>query len=258
MLYVQLHQTYRVFTMKYTFIWSLFVLAQICMPVPIAAESLLKQLEALSENSKSKIPAKQKEIMASAEKQLSQTDILSGAPTVGSVLPDGVLLSTMGESTTLYQALGSKPAIVTFYRGGWCPYCNLQLHAYQKHLSTIHDLGATLIAISPELPDNTLSTKEKNELTFTVLSDTNNSYAKKIGIVFSLPTDLENTYSEFGIDLKKNQGNRKAELPLAATFVIDSRRTIRYAFIDTDYKKRAEPATLIKILEGLRIHTGRN
>lgn len=119
----------------------------------------------------------------------------------------------------------------------------------QLELDRITRLGATLAAISPQTPDNSLSTVEKNNLTFEVLSDTRNQVARGFGIVFQLPEDLRPIYSSFGIDLTKADGDNSFELPLTATYVIDRDRKIRMAFVDPDYTKRVEPEEVIRALD---------
>ena len=119
----------------------------------------------------------------------------------------------------------------------------------QLELDRIASLGATLLAISPQTPDSSLSTVEKNELTFEVLSDAGNNVARAFGLVFTLPEDLRPVYSSFGLDLIKANGDDTFELPLTATYVIDRDRKIRMAFVDTDYTKRAEPADVVAALE---------
>lgn len=215
----------------------------------VIAEGLNEQLQQLSEKSKEGMPQDKVAVMERSLAELKVSKMIKQAPQVGQSLPDATLLDVNGSSKRLYDVIGDKSAIVTFYRGGWCPYCNLQLHAYSTHLEQIESLGATLVAISPELPDQSLTTKQKNDLKFGVLSDKNNQYAHNLKIVFELNNDLKALYTEFGISLEKNQGNDSWELPLAATFVIDRNRVIRYAFVDADYKKRAEPATLISKLK---------
>ncbi|MEE4378592.1 MAG: peroxiredoxin-like family protein [Candidatus Competibacteraceae bacterium] len=215
------------------------------------AETLTEQLDALSASHKKETPADRQAIMDAAEQSLRESGLGNNAPRVGDQLPDGEFVTAKGETTSLYEAIGNRKAIVTFYRGGWCPYCNLQLHAYQEHLPEMEAAGATLVAITPETPDNSLSTSEKHGLKFSVLSDGNNNYARQINIVFALNEQLKPIYQAYGVDLEQNQANDAWELPLAATFIIDADRTVRYAFVDVDYKKRADPEELLRELQQL-------
>jgi peroxiredoxin len=139
--------------------------------------------------------------------------------------------------------------VIAFYRGGWCPYCNLELRALQQALASIQGTGATLVAISPETPDNSLTTQEKNELEFQVLSDRDNQVAREFGLVFRLPASLLPIYEDFGIDLIAHNGNNHFELPIPATYVVRQDGTVKYAFANVDYTKRAEPSEIVNALQ---------
>lgn len=211
-----------------------------------APDFLAKQLEAKAKSSKA--PAEVRKIMADATRELRKSNILKTAKTTGQTAPNFTLSDAQGKPKSLKELLKNGSVILTFYRGGWCPYCNLQLRAYQKVLPEFEQLGATLVAISPEQPDSSLSTTQKNSLKFEILSDPNNLVAKSYGIVFKLPQPLVELYEKFGIDLKTSQGNSANELPIPATYVIDKNGKITYAFLDVDYKKRAEPSEIIQAL----------
>ena len=151
---------------------------------------------------------------------------------------------------SLDSLLEKGPLVITFYRGGWCPYCNLELQSLQKHLNEIKNLGANLIAISPEMPDKSLSVYEKNNLKFSVLSDYDNGVAKKFGLVFELPSNVDELYkNELKLDLAKNNSVDKSELPIPATYVVGKDKKIIYAFVNLDYTQRAEPSEIINILK---------
>lgn len=112
-------------------------------------------------------------------------------------------------------------------------------------------MGASLVAVAPTLPDQSLSTVEKNELEFPVLSDVGNQVAKQFGIVFTLPAELRPIYESFGIDVAKHNGDDTFELPCPATYVIDGSGTIQYSFVHSDYTLRAEPAEILEVLKNL-------
>ncbi len=174
--------------------------------------------------------------------------VLDGAVNVGDTAPGFTLPNASGTDVTLGSLLAQGPVIVLWYRGGWCPYCNLTLRAYQERLDEINALGATLVAISPELPDNALSTKEKNALKFEVLTDVNNRVAKRYGVVFDLTEGVHESYNtSFGLDA--HNGQSSGELPLGATYVIDTDGRVTYAFLHEDYRERAEPS---EVLDALR------
>lgn len=122
-------------------------------------------------------------------------------------VPDFSLPGVTGETISLLETLPSGPVVLTFYRGAWCPYCNIQLAAYEHALPAIAEAGGSLIAISPQKPDGSLSMTVKNNLTFDVLSDTGNGVARKFGLVYTLPDDLKAAYSSFGVDLAAINGD---------------------------------------------------
>ncbi len=173
------------------------------------------------------------------------------AKDVGDRAPGFTLLDHGYRPVSLSGLLEDGPVVLLWYRGGWCPYCNLTLAAYQDHLDEINAQGATLVALSPEVPDRSLSTKEKNELDFVVLSDTNNAVARQYGVVFALTPGVHERYNE-AFEFDSYNGNSSGELPLAATYVIDRDGIIRWAFLDADYRERAEPADVVAALRALR------
>lgn len=119
----------------------------------------------------------------------------------------------------------------------------------QRILDQIHSLGAELVAISPELPDNSLSMTEKNKINFQVLTDQENAFAHQCGLVFTLAEELRPLYKEWGIDLPVHNGENSYELPLPATYVVDQWSRIVLSFVDTDYTKRLEPEDVLSALK---------
>jgi len=180
------------------------------------------------------------------EENLAKTAIKTGAI----IPPNAELTNVTGEVENIYDIIDS-PTIITFYRGSWCPYCNLELKAYQNILPQIKEKGAKLIAISPELPDNSLTFKEKLELEFGVYSDVNNEFAKKLGLVFVLEDKIKALQKELGMDVDALNGNTSGELPFAATLIVDKTGKVTYTFVDENYTKRAEPSEILKELDKL-------
>lgn len=217
-----------------------------------STESLTKKLSDRSEAASKRMPIESKRTMDAATEKLRQSKITETAAKEGSFVPDFTLPNAFGSSFRLTDALEKGPVVLVFYRGGWCPYCNLQLHEYQKSLSRIRDLGAMLVAISPEAPENAEQTIKKGELAFEVLSDTNNRVGRSLGLVFGLPEDLKKLYKSFGIDLEASQKNPDWELPVPATYVVGQDRKITWAFVDVDYKKRADTEDILSALRKLK------
>ncbi|MFI8604627.1 peroxiredoxin-like family protein [Cellulophaga baltica] len=179
---------------------------------------------------------------------VEETNIVGNALQVGETAINFTLPNALGKKITLYDELENGPVILMWYRGGWCPYCNMQLHYMQEMLPAFKKLGASLLAITPETPDNSISTKEKNDLEFEVLSDLDNKVGYEYKVVFKLTEDVKEIY-ENGFELSKFNGNDKGELPLAATYIIGQNKVIQYAFLDADYRNRAEPQDLLEHLK---------
>lgn len=161
---------------------------------------------------------------------------------------DFTLKNALGECTNLQSMLDKGPVVLTWYRGGWCPYCNLTLQYLQNNLLEFKHLGANLLALTPELPDKSLSTTEKNELQFDVLSDVGNKIAKQYGLVYKLTNALAEVYKK-GIGLQNYNGDESNELPVTATYVIDKKGMIRYAYLEADHRKRAPINDIIAVLK---------
>tara|TARA_R110002073_G_scaffold331253_2_gene515918 strand:+ start:1625 stop:2263 length:639 start_codon:yes stop_codon:yes gene_type:complete len=211
--------------------------------------SLTEQLKELAEGSIKRHPGEAQAIMKKAIDELIATDIIENALKTGDRIPEINLPNTTGKLININSILSSgKKVVVAFYRGGWCPYCNLELRALQQVLPEIEAKGAKLIAISPETPNNSLTTTEKNMLEFDVLSDKDNELVKAMNLVFKLPDSLQELYKKFGINLDTNQGNLNQELPIAATYIIDTNGVISYHFLEEDYKLRADPKEILSKL----------
>lgn len=175
--------------------------------------------------------------------------VADGVLKVGQIVPDFELPDARGGSVRLSDRLASGPAIIVFYRGQWCPYCNLHLAEFNKRLQRIKEAGGSLIAISPQTADNSLSTAEKNELGFSVLSDRDNLVAEAFGLAFDFSEELRATYKGFGVDLALYNGEKRWRLPIPGTFVIGRDLSVRAVWADPDYRVRAEPDDVLAALE---------
>ena len=171
---------------------------------------------------------------------------------LGQAAPRFELPNQQGKSTSLSDLLAKGPVVVTFYRGSWCPYCNLQLRALQARLTDIHDLGAELVAISPEVPDDSLSKNEISEMEFTVLSDQDAKVAAEFGVAWEVPEFvLEHMKVDRKLDIETiNNGNANI-MPIPATFVLNQAGEVTWRFVDVDYRTRSEPSDIIDALQKL-------
>ncbi len=163
----------------------------------------------------------------------------------------GHLVDAFGQPFDLDALIRQKPVVLTVYRGGWCPYCNLELRAFQAQLGSIHQEGAELVAVSLERPDHSLTTAEKNDLTYPVLSDVGGVLAARLGIRFALSGAVKPFYEKAGHALPERNGDGEWALPIPATFVIERGGRIAAAFIEPDYRQRVDPREAILALQRL-------
>lgn len=214
-------------------------------------QTLQQKIDAYKAGFNQRADDETKRLFAEGIEAVVNAHVVEHAKSVGDPAPLFMLPDPLGEHTKLSTLLEDGPVVIVWYRGGWCPYCNLTLAAYQERLDEIGSLGATLVAISPELPDNALNTKEKSSLEFEVLTDANNSVAKQYGVVFELTPEVHAIYND-RFDFDNWNGQSSGELPLAATYVIDRAGVIRWSFLSADYRDRADPEDVIGALKALR------
>ena len=187
-----------------------------------------------------------------AQAEMLRSNAGARARRVGEIAPDFELPDTRGGSQSLSKLLNRGPVVLSFYRGGWCPYCNLEFRALAERLPDIEARGATLVGISPELPDAALSTRERAELPFEVLSDIGNRTANDYGLVMEVPDIVRPLYEAWGVDLLERNGNASWRLPLPATYVLDRDGVIVAGYVNKDYTLRMEPADIIAALDKLQ------
>jgi len=169
----------------------------------------------------------------------------------GDTAPDFELPDAMGRPVRLADLLEKGPVIISFYRGQWCPFCSLELRGLQRALGEVESAGATLVAISPNTPDVTMSTVEKLELEFPVLSDYDNLVGKQFNLVYEMTPENVEMYLNHDRDIGTLNGTGNWELPIPATYVIDREGVIRYAFVDLNHRRRAEPSEVAAIAADL-------
>lgn len=212
--------------------------------------TLSTELKAMTESVRQQVPA---EVMATLEAgaaTLLASGVARNVIKPGDRLPEFELPDANGIMVRSRDLLAKGPLLLTFYRGSWCPYCNLELNALQQRLPDILARGASLVAISPQTPDASLTTQMKHDLKFPVLSDAGNRIARKFGLVFALDDGLKKIYDAFGIDLLAHNGDNSLELPVPATYLIGSDGVVLAAYVNVDYRDRLEPEVAIGWLDG--------
>ena len=210
--------------------------------------SLAKQLADKAAAGASRLPQKMRDTFQKGIDTVRESGIEKSAKQKGDQAVDGELKGWDGKSVKLSELWKDGPVVLMWYRGGWCPYCNIQLRAMQQSLDKIKNTGARLVVLTPELPEKAKATAEANDLDLVALHDKDSQLAKGYGILFDLPAPILPMYRD-RLKLAEQNGTDAMQLPLAATYVIDSSGKITYAFLDADYKKRAEPSDVIEAVK---------
>jgi len=187
---------------------------------------------------------------AREQAELAAGGVPAGVAQAGTVLPDAELLDVDGAATTLYAAVGDGPAVLVFYRGAWCPYCNIALSAYQEQLlPQLTERGIRLIAVSAQKPDGSLTMQQKNGLAFTVVSDPGNAIAGRLGILTRPSPEARAAQLQLGLDLTNVNADGTVTLPMPATVILDASHAVRWIDVHPDYSTRTEPWQVIGALD---------
>ncbi len=210
--------------------------------------SLAKQIEDLNNELSKQIPQEVFEVFEKSINDLKTQDIENTSIKIGDIVSPFSLLNAKNELIHSKDILKQGKMILAFYRGSWCPYCNLELRELQNNIAKIADKNTTLLAVSPQSQDHSIALTEKNELTFEVLTDENNKLAKQLGISFKLQEYAVPTYKTIGINLNEFNQDDENTLPVPAVFVIDTDGSIIYKFVDSDYRNRLDIDELIQSL----------
>ncbi len=173
------------------------------------------------------------------------------APRIGEPFPDFVLPDQDGRLVTLHDLTAGGPVVLSFFRGGWCPYCGLEMAAIERARPAIVAAGGQIVGITPEIHGYARETMELRRLGYRLLVDIDNGLALSLGIVFRLPTDAVEGYKSRSVDLEPRQGNGAWMLPVPATFVVDREAIVRLAFVEPDYRVRLDPEALIDTVKTL-------
>ncbi|KAI1163838.1 AhpC-TSA-domain-containing protein [Nemania serpens] len=170
---------------------------------------------------------------------------------VGDKLPAFAMTDATGKEITSASLLAKGPLLITFYRGEWCPFCNIAIAFLQKHLPEFRARGVTLVAISPELPNNNMTATEKHALEFPVLTDLHNAFARKLGIVYD-QSSAKGLHQSIGLDLNERNGNGTWEVPIPATLLVDKDRVVRNTAIEPDWKLRLDPKEALEWIDAMQ------
>jgi peroxiredoxin len=191
-------------------------------------------------------------VFSREQAELAASGVPAGVAGVGSEIWDASLLDVDGSPTTLYAATGGGAAVLVFYRGVWCPYCNIALSAYQRHLlPRLAGRGIGLVAISPQRPDGSLSMQQKHDLSFTVVSDPGNVIARRLGILTHPSDAARQAQLQLGLDLTTVNADGTVALPMPAVVVLDAGHKVRWIDVHPDYSTRSEPQQILEAIDNL-------
>ncbi len=214
--------------------------------------SLNELMQTYKEKEYKKMPNSDVEVIENSKKTLRESDITKKCLKAGDFIPKFKLNNSEGEEISVEQLLEEGPIVISFFRGEWSPYCTLEIKALQEVLPSIKNENATLIAISPQTQNKTKEMVDNNNITFNVLSDPANKIAKKFGIVYKMSEELASLYKKMGINIPDYTGRDRYELPIPATYVVDTDGKIIYAYIEPDYTSRLEPQSILNVLESTK------
>ncbi len=191
-------------------------------------------------------------VFADEQAGLNGAGVPEGAVAVGDVLTDAPLTDTDGSATTLFEQLGSGPAVLVFYRGAWCPYCNITLKTYQRDLlPTLRERGVALVAISPQTPEASTTAVENGDLEFPALSDAGNALVRQLGIVTKPTPEARQAHTALGFDVADSNADATGDIPFPTVLVVDAGRVVRFADVHVDYTTRTEVPRIIEAVEAL-------
>ena len=214
--------------------------------------SIEEQARAFATGRGAAMPADVIGAFAADQSALDAAGVPDGASAPGAVMPDGALLDAHGAPTSLAQVRGGRPAVVVFYRGAWCPYCNIALRIYQAELvPALAERGFELIAVSPQKPDGSLTTADTNALTFSVVSDPGNQLASALGILTAPSPDAVAAQAKLGLDLAEHNADGGRTLPMPTTVVVDAAGVIRWIDVHPNYTTRSEVPDILAAVDSV-------
>jgi peroxiredoxin len=212
--------------------------------------TIASQVDEMHSNMAAQAPNEAMGAFRREQAELAASGVPEGVIGAGSQVLDADLVDVDGNAITLYAATGGEAAVVVFYRGAWCPYCNVTLSTYQSELlPKLAERGVKLIAVSPQTPDGSLSMQEKNELSFTVVSDPGNKLVTQLGILTAPSPEVLAAQLELGLDLTEVNADGATNLPMPTTLIIDRDHRLCWIDVHPDYTTRSEPNQILEALD---------
>jgi len=214
--------------------------------------SIEEQAQAFLTGPAAEMPAEVMAAFAAEQVSLDAAGVPAGVSTPGAPMPDGDLLDMHGAATSLAQVRAGRPAVVVFYRGAWCPFCNIALRTYQAELvPALAERGCAMIAVSPQKPDGSLSAAQTNELTYAVVSDPGNQLASALGILITPSAEAAAAQQKLGLDLAEHNADGGLTLPMPTTVVVDAIGVIRWIDVHPNYTTRSEVPDILAAVDSV-------
>ena len=214
--------------------------------------SIADQVGVFNEGFTAQIGPQLSAVFADEQAGLNSAGVPEGAVSVGDTLPDASLRTVQDSSVSLFDEIGDRPAVVVFYRGAWCPYCNITLKTYQRELlPKLTEQGVALVAISPQTPEASEQAVENGELGFTVLSDAGNVLVRQLGILTEPTADARGAHTQLGFDVADSNADATGDIPFPTVLVVDAERGVRFADVHVDYTTRTEVPRILEAVDAL-------
>src|ERR1700733_7216692 len=222
-------------------------------PMTTQTPSIEEQTQAFVTGPAAAMPADVLGAFTAEQVSLDAAGVPTGVSAPGAVIPDADLLDVRGAATSLAQVRAGRPAVVVFYRGAWCPYCNIALRTYQAELApALEDRGYAMIAVSPQKPDGSLIAAQTNELTFAVVSDPGNQLASALGILTEPSAEAAAAQQQLGLDLAEHNADARLSVPTPTAVVVDSLGVIRWIDVHPNYTTRSEVFDILAAVDSVR------
>lgn len=214
--------------------------------------TIREQAHALAAGSAANLPADVIAAFTADQAALEARGVPPNVVVAGTVMPDGDLLDVHGAPTSLARLRAGRPAVAVFYRGAWCPYCNIALRTYQAELvPALGERGFELIAISPQKPDGSLTSAESNDLTYSVASDPGNHIATALGILTEPSPDSVAAQVKLGLDLTEVNADGGKALPMPTVAVVDAAGIIGWIDVHPNYTTRSEVPDILAAVDAV-------
>jgi peroxiredoxin len=214
--------------------------------------TIAAQVDTFNDGFNAQIGPELADVFAQEQLQLNAAGAPTEAVAEGDTVPEADLVRPDGSATTLSSALGGRPAVLVFYRGAWCPYCNIALRTYQRDLlPALRDRGVELVAISPQTPEGSEQAVRNGGLGFTVLSDPANTLVRRLGIRTEPSAEARAAHTELGFDVADSNADATGDIPFPTVLVIDADRVVRFADVHVDYTTRTEVPEILAAVERL-------